>query len=132
MNETQIAFHIGGMGPRRVPFLMSLLAICQGNISQVAKVVGVSEAPASALTPAEDAATDEQAKKEWNAPPEATDEEHIITFLRANPKSSRAQIVAGTGMTYTRYHQIMIINKLSARLIKSGGQRGPGVRWSTP
>lgn len=120
MNETQIALEIGLMGrSKAVSFLQSLLSRVQGNVTQAA-----AEAPIHGMSAAEDAATDEQAVKDWNKPEPKTGFDHAVNYIFTHPgclsRDVKQHVKQAAGITDNQWANVLIKLGSDQRFRKEG------------
>jgi len=129
MTETQIALEVGLMGrSRAVSFLQSLLSRFQGNVTQAAP-----EAPIHGMSAAEDAATDEQAVKDWNKPEPKTSFDHAVNFIFAHPGCRsgdvKRHVKEVAGITDNQWANILVKLGNDRRFRKEGEKIN--MKWHT-
>jgi hypothetical protein len=135
MNETQIALEIGLMGrSKAVSFLQSLLSRFQGNVTQAASEAPIHGLPmASGMSADEDALTDEQAIRDWNAPSPKSSFDHAVNFIFTHPgclsREVKQHVKKSAGITDNQWANILI--KLgNDRRFRKEGER-VHMRWYT-
>lgn len=131
MNETQLALEIGLMGrSKAVSFLQSLLSRMQGNVTQAA---AANEPPIHGMTAAEDAASDEQAVKDWNKPEPKTSFDHAVNYIFTHPGCRSGEVKRHVkevaGITDNQWANVLL--KLSNdRRVRKEGQK-INLTWHT-
>ena len=123
MTETQIALQVGLMGRgRAVVFLQSLLAQFQGTPSK-----GASEAPIHGMSAAEDAATDEQAVKDWSAPIEEGLHAKAVNYIFTHSGCLSSEVKKALNPTDNEWAYTLKKLGSDPRLRKDGDRRS--LRW---
>lgn len=131
MNESQLALEIGLMGrSKAVSFLQSLLSRMQGNVTQAA---AASEAPIHGMSAAEDAASDEQAVKDWNKPEPKTSFDHATNYIFSHPgclsREVKQHVKTTAGITDNQWANVLLKLGNDRRFRKEGEK--VNMRWFT-
>lgn len=123
LTETELAFEIGMMGASKArAFLTSMLTRMGSTV-----VAKPTEAPIHESSAAEDAATDEQANREFHAPDPASQESKAVNYILAHPNCLSGEVKRAIGASDNTWAYTLRKLKSNRQVHSEGELRN--MRW---
>lgn len=124
LTETELAFEIGMMGAGKARTFLTTMLARMGGVVVASKP---TEPPIHESSAAEDAATDEQANREFHTPDPASQESKAVNYIMTHPNCLSGEVKRAIGASDNQWSYTLRKLRNSKQVHSEGELRN--MRW---